>query len=48
MESKKFKDIKKAGLAGIIGNIFLLLIKGAIGLVIILVMVKLNISFLYL
>ena len=33
MESKKFKDIKKAGLAGIIGNIFLLLIKGAIGLV---------------
>ncbi len=33
MESKKFKDIKKAGLAGIIGNIFLLIIKGAIGLI---------------
>lgn len=32
MESKKFMDIKKAGLAGIIGNIFLLLIKGAIGI----------------
>ena len=29
---KKFKDIKKAGLAGIFGNIFLLLIKGTIGL----------------
>lgn len=29
----KYKDIKKAGLAGIFGNIFLLLIKGAIGLV---------------
>lgn len=28
---KKFKDIKKAGLAGILGNIFLLLIKGTIG-----------------
>ena len=28
---KKFKDIKKAGLAGIFGNIFLLLIKGTIG-----------------
>ncbi len=33
MESKKFKDIKNAGLAGIIGNIFLLLIKGAIGII---------------
>ncbi|MBQ7410678.1 MAG: cation transporter [Clostridia bacterium] len=32
MESKKFKDIKKAGLVGIIGNIFLLIIKGAIGI----------------
>ncbi len=29
---KKFKDIKKAGLAGIFGNIFLLIIKGAIGI----------------
>ena len=28
---KKFKDIKKAGLAGIFGNIFLLIIKGIIG-----------------
>lgn len=28
---KKFKDIKKAGLAGIFGNIFLLIIKGTIG-----------------
>lgn len=33
METKKFNDIKKAGLAGIIGNIFLLIIKGAIGLI---------------
>ena len=31
MEQKKFNDIKKAGLAGIFGNIFLLLIKAAIG-----------------
>lgn len=29
---KKFKDIKKAGLAGIFGNIFLLIIKGTIGI----------------
>lgn len=33
MEQKKFKDIKKAGLAGIIGNIFLLIIKGTIGII---------------
>ena len=31
MEQAKHKDIKKAGLAGIFGNIFLLLIKGTIG-----------------
>lgn len=30
---KKFKDIRKAGLAGIFGNIFLLLIKGTIGII---------------
>lgn len=30
---KKFKDIKKAGLAGIWGNIFLLVIKGSIGII---------------
>ena len=30
---QKFKDIKKAGLCGIIGNIFLLLIKGTIGFI---------------
>lgn len=30
---KKFKDIKKAGIAGILGNIFLLVIKASIGLV---------------
>lgn len=29
----KFKDIKKAGLLGIIGNIFLLIIKGSIGFI---------------
>ena len=28
----KYNDIKKAGLAGIFGNIFLLIIKGFIGL----------------
>ena len=33
MEQKKFKDIKKAGLAGILGNIFLLLIKATIGFI---------------
>ena len=33
MEQKKFNDIKKAGLAGIFGNIFLLLIKATIGLI---------------
>ena len=33
MEQKKFKDIKKAGIAGIFGNIFLLLIKATIGLI---------------
>lgn len=33
MEQKKFIDIKKAGLAGIFGNIFLLLIKATIGLI---------------
>ena len=32
MEQKKFKDIKKAGIAGIFGNIFLLLIKATIGI----------------
>lgn len=32
MEEKKFNDIKKAGLAGIFGNIFLLIIKASIGL----------------
>ena len=32
METKKFNDIKKAGLAGIWGNIFLLIIKGLIGI----------------
>ena len=31
MEQAKHKDIKMAGLAGIFGNIFLLLIKGTIG-----------------
>lgn len=30
---KKFKDIKKAGLVGILGNIFLLVIKASIGIV---------------
>ncbi len=30
---KKFNDIKKAGLAGILGNIFLLVIKASIGLI---------------
>lgn len=29
----KFKDIKKAGILGILGNIFLLIIKGAIGFI---------------
>lgn len=29
---KKYKDIKTAGIAGILGNIFLLTIKGSIGL----------------
>ena len=29
----KFKDIKKAGLLGIVGNIFLLIIKGTIGFI---------------
>lgn len=33
MENQKFKDIKKAGIAGIIGNIFLLIIKASIGFV---------------
>ncbi len=33
MEQKKFKDIKKAGLAGIFGNIFLLIIKASIGFI---------------
>lgn len=33
METKKFNDIKKAGLAGIWGNIFLLIIKGIIGFI---------------
>lgn len=33
LEEKKFKDIKKAGLAGIFGNIFLLVIKMSIGLI---------------
>ncbi len=33
MELQKFKDIKKAGLLGIIGNIFLLIIKGFIGFI---------------
>lgn len=33
MEEKKFIDIRNAGIAGIIGNIFLLLIKASIGLV---------------
>ncbi len=33
MEQKKFNDIKKAGLAGIFGNIFLLLIKATIGII---------------
>ena len=31
MEAKKHNDIKKAGLLGILGNIFLLIIKGFIG-----------------
>lgn len=30
---KKYKDIKNAGIAGIFGNIFLLVIKGAIGII---------------
>ena len=30
---KRFKDIKKAGMIGILGNIFLLIIKGFIGFV---------------
>ncbi len=30
---KKFEDVKKAGLAGIFGNIFLLVIKGSIGFI---------------
>ena len=33
MEGKKFNDIKKAGLAGIFGNIFLLMIKASIGFI---------------
>ena len=33
MDQKKFNDIKKAGLAGILGNIFLLLIKASIGFI---------------
>ena len=33
MEKKKFKDIKNAGIAGIFGNIFLLLIKATIGFI---------------
>ena len=33
MEQKKFNDIKKAGLAGIFGNIFLLIIKATIGFI---------------
>lgn len=33
MEQKKFNDIKKAGLAGIFGNIFLLLIKATMGFI---------------
>lgn len=33
METKKFNDIKKAGLAGIFGNIFLLIIKATIGFI---------------
>lgn len=33
MNQKKFNDIKKAGLAGIFGNIFLLLIKASIGFI---------------
>ena len=33
MEGKKFNDIKKAGLAGIFGNIFLLIIKASIGFI---------------
>ncbi len=32
MEEQKFKDIKKVGLAGIFGNIFLLIIKASIGI----------------
>ena len=30
---KKFNDIKKAGIAGILGNIFLLVIKASIGII---------------
>ena len=33
MEQKKFNDIKKAGLAGIFGNLFLLFIKATIGFI---------------
>ncbi|MBR3614984.1 MAG: cation transporter [Clostridia bacterium] len=33
MEQEKFNDIKKAGISGIIGNIFLLLIKASIGFI---------------
>lgn len=33
METKKFNDIKKAGLAGIFGNIFLVIIKASIGFI---------------
>lgn len=33
MKQKKFNDIKKAGLAGIFGNIFLLIIKATIGFI---------------
>lgn len=33
MQEKKFKDIKNAGIAGIVGNIFLLIIKASIGFI---------------
>ena len=33
MQEQKFKDIKNAGLAGIVGNIFLLIIKASIGII---------------
>lgn len=33
MQDKKFKDIKNAGIAGILGNIFLLIIKASIGFI---------------